>query len=180
MSFIEGAKHLIDEEIGLIGNVTKTRIKRGHKVGWWVPKSEEEHFLCVLGVNMPRSLVCGTKGLYEVPYRRWSDLMKFRHKTKPADPKPRLPVQLEMNLLKVILAWDPVFVTEGTDGKLRIVTPYNDSFIAQLKLQVPYRHRAWERTQRYWEVSAIYKDIVLKIIKESYGVATPVSSATTP
>jgi len=106
--------------------------------------------------------------------------MKFRHKTKPADPKPRLPVQLEMNLLKVILAWDPVFVTEGTDGKLRIVTPYNDSFIAQLKLQVPYRHRAWERTQRYWEVSAIYKDIVLKIIKESYGVATPVSSATTP
>lgn len=171
---IPGAMPFIKKDLELNGHVTETRIKKGHKVGWVIPKTEEEHFECVLSVHMGGKLFCGTKGLRTITRRQWAALLKYRKPTPTTQQETTQ--QLNLRLRRVILAEDPIFITEGMGDKLRVITPYNGDFIFKLKLKVPYKYRAWDSFNKWWEVSREYQQTILQLVQECYGVpvgATP-------
>jgi hypothetical protein len=175
---IPGAKPLVKTEETITGQLVTTPVKRGHKVGWTIPKAEESHFECVLGVDgLGGKLVCGTRGLRTIAPRRWSELLAYRKPTPlPVVQGPKIPHQLTLALRKVILAADPIYVVEGMNFKLKVITPYNSDFVAKLKFQIPYKFRAWDFTNKWWEVSVEYQKVVLQLLQDCYGV----TEGTTP
>lgn len=176
MERIPGAKPLIKQESGIGGVVSEKRLKRGRKEGWWVPKSETDHFKCVLGVHLAGKLMCGSKGLWQVPYCRWSQLLKFRQPKQTDTPK--IPSRLNLPATaSVVFADDPIFIVDGKDGELRVVTPYDTTFLSRLKDGIPRKQRRWDRNQRCWKVGIKYQAKVLELVVDCYGVAV---SATTP
>lgn len=165
---IPGVKPLVEIEKDILGQYTTTRIKRGSKVGWQIPKEAEEHLECVLGVTLAGKLVCGTKGVRVIVSRRWSELLSF-YPPRPttATPFPK-ELQIRLPLRRVILAADPLFVIDSQDGKLRVITPYDTTFIARLKNQIPWADRKWEAADHWWAVSKQYQSVVLQLISECF------------
>jgi hypothetical protein len=132
--------------------------KRGHKVGWTFPKEQEAYLMAVLGVYLGGELMCGTRGIRTIPYRRWTDMHAFRI------PAPRMvaapPVQLD--LPGSSSGW---LVTSGPFLEVR--TPYKEAFKDELKALFTYREREW--TGSYWRVAATKRSQVEALILKHFG-----------
>lgn len=58
---------------------------------------------------------------------------------------------------------------EVTGTALRVITPYNASFVAALKAAIPYTERAWSKVAAAWEVAPHHAETVHQLIYRHYG-----------
>lgn len=164
---IPGAKPLVTHETGITGNVTVKRVKRGHKIGWTVPKVEEAHLECVLGIHLHDKLACGTKGVRKIPYKRYSDLLEFRR------PPKQIPLATPVD---TDVLYQPTntnlyirILSGGQGGRVKVITPYNDGFVVEIR-KLGWKNRTWNPRERLWEVDRKYLDRVVAIIEMAYKV----------
>ncbi len=59
------------------------------------------------------------------------------------------------------------------NGGLKVITPYNQNFVFELKAGVPAVARRWDRSSKAWLVSRAYCDTIRDLITKHYG-ATPI------
>jgi hypothetical protein len=55
------------------------------------------------------------------------------------------------------------------NGSLKVNTPYNSQFVAELKLEVPATSRKWDAPSKAWLVSKDYADVLKQIIDRCYS-----------
>ena len=134
--------------------------KKGSKQGWYVPKSQEAYFLCVLGFYYPNQLACGSRGIFTIPRKSYGDLMYFR--------RPPRPVQqtLTPNPTSSSVT-GKVSLTITTDS-IEIYAPYNDNFKNELKKVIPFVDRNW--TGSCWKVRPSYVNVVKQLIQTHFQV----------
>lgn len=58
---------------------------------------------------------------------------------------------------------------DGGDPGVEIDTPYNLSFIEDLKSEVPARERAWNPDAKTWWVSAAFAEEAVEMVLYHYG-----------
>jgi len=57
-------------------------------------------------------------------------------------------------------------------GRIRLLTPYVERFVDQLKERVPYRSLTWDKEARTWIVRAPFIDTALELAHETYDSMT--------
>lgn len=184
MKKIPGAKPLVDSETGLNGHVTETRIKRGHKLGWFIPKVEEAHFLCALGVSLGSKLASGPQGVFNIQPRRWHELILLQTPAKTAIPDlDTNPIVQLGNMLGTAPTTETILVQDGRVevvddhcGWLRVTTPYNAQFVAELKGRIDYKQRKWEPQSKCWKVSSHCLREVFELLEGIFKVQIPVGA----
>jgi hypothetical protein len=55
------------------------------------------------------------------------------------------------------------------NGGLKVNTPYNSQFVADLKLEIPATSRKWDAPAKAWLVSKDYADVLKRIIDRNYS-----------
>jgi hypothetical protein len=145
------------EPLTVVDGTETLRAKKGKKHGWKIPAAGKPHLDCVLGVAFGGKLMTtGNSVMVKVIPRSYYDLRAF---TNPAPAGVVAPTVVE--------AHDGVSITERGE-KLEVRTPYNATFVAEIKL-LPYKDRRW--CFGFWEVSARHLPTVRDLISRCYGVA---------
>ena len=54
------------------------------------------------------------------------------------------------------------------EGWLKVVTPYNENFVDELKSTVQPPHRQWNPEEKYWLVNELYLEDLIIILKRHY------------
>jgi hypothetical protein len=142
---IPGVEPLIDPD-----DQFKRQLKRGHKVGWKVPKAQGNYLMTVLGYYLGGKLSCGTAGIRTISPKRYGELLAFRRPTMPTAPT----TGDNYKGYPVHYARGDAVIVQLPTGKLGVYTPYHPQFIEGLKKAVPYRWRGWNPQYRRWEVDA--------------------------
>lgn len=62
-----------------------------------------------------------------------------------------------------------VSVTQLSDGRYELHTPYRKPFVEALKSAIPREHRSYNQETKAWTVSARYFDAVRELIEHTYG-----------
>ena len=155
-------KYTINQDLRIIPGVclltdaNEHRVKRGHKLGWTFPASQEAYLMAVLGVHLGGDLMCGTHGIRTIPRKRWQDVQAFRRPAPTMVVAP--PVQPGASA-----GW---IVTSGPFLEVR--TPYNEAFKEELKATVTYKDREW--TGSCWRVLATKRSQVEALILKHFGI----------
>lgn len=136
-----------------------TQVKQGRKIGWSIPLAEADHFETVLGVHCGGELACGTKGIYTITRKRWTDVQVFRQ--KGANPAGQTPTG-------TTATGGVVQILTRSNGRLDVYAPFNAGFKDALKSQVPYQQRAW--INGCWSVGCAYLDVVKTLVLLHYGI----------
>ena len=64
--------------------------------------------------------------------------------------------------------WNKYRLETESSGAIKLFTPYNAGFIAELKDAIPSTDRMWEPTERYWWVSADHADVAMQIVGQYF------------
>lgn len=145
-------KYNLERSVTAIPGAVKLDTKLGRKIGWSIPLNQVNHFEAVLGFHCGGELACGdARGIRTIARRRWTDVLAFRNPAAPPAPV-QCPVQI---------------VPLG--NRLEVYSPYNSDFITALKANVPCRDRRW--TGRCWEVSPLFRNVVVTLVSTHYGVS---------
>ena len=123
--------------------------KRGSKIGWKVPRTEQAHFECVLGVYFGGTLMVGLTGITTVPRKQLSDLLAFRnpHSASPS----------QVGNIRLIKA----------GAYLEIYTPYHQGFITDIR---NIQNRKWDPNKKCWLVPVFQEAVVKALILRHYNI----------
>lgn len=58
---------------------------------------------------------------------------------------------------------------EMLNGSLAVHTPFDMGFVDDLKTQIPYQHRSWEKDKKVWLVSLYYANELVKLIQTNFN-----------
>lgn len=125
--------------------------KRGSKIGWKVPRVEQAHFECVLGVYFGGSLMVGLTGITTVPRRRLSDILAFR------TPSLQAGAQAQVGNIRLSVV----------GNTLEVYTPYHQGFISDIRA---LRGRRWEANKKCWVVPLSDEGAIKAMILRHYNV----------
>lgn len=71
------------------------------------------------------------------------------------------------------------FITESEDGDLLYIkTPYNSSFVDDLKGLIDKDDRKWDREEKRWEIDLAYEEEVEKLVRNYWGTGARRSAST--
>ena len=59
-------------------------------------------------------------------------------------------------------------ITKNLYG-IDIKTPFNKSFVDELKVRIPFSHRVWDGDLKVWRVTFAYANLACEIVEEIYG-----------
>lgn len=155
---IPGAKPLTVTESSPTGDTVEKPKKVGRKVGWSIPIKEKDYFLTVLGYHCGSELACGDGRIWKIPFKRWSDLRKFKFPDEPKKTTSKAPANGSIRLVPT------------SNGHFQVFTPYSYDFKEDLK-KIPYRERRWNAGATCWEVAKKHEARVKALVKTHYGVA---------
>jgi hypothetical protein len=142
--------------------------KEGHKIGWTIPKDQEEYLMIVLGIHFGRELMVTDKGISAIRKRSYYDLRRFLNPPRPAGPVTVTTTgdSSSSAVLRVDVHDGEVSIDIGTQW-LRVRTPYYAPFKDALKDAIPYSDRKWEGC---WLVKPHHLEKVKALVAEHYGV----------
>ena len=136
--------------------------KVGSKFGWKIPKVHLPHLECLLGVHFEGELISyGNGRIKTIPYRPRHALRAFTNPAALIGSRQVPPVP--------VASADVKMVPDGK-GNVRLTSPKNYQFVAEMKAQIPYRDRRFEWNGTYWEINARHVAVLTALVQKFYNV----------
>jgi len=144
--------------------------KQGHKVGWYIPMTEEHHLMAVLGVYFGGALMLTSREIVKIPHASWATVWAIRNPPPVQNPAPQGGNPNDDFYQELSEEPTVVSVRNLGDGWVGTHTPYSAKFVDDLKARIQSPYRRWDQINRRWLVLATQLPLLREIIAQHYGV----------